>query len=289
MKTIKIKNEEEVLMLANRIIMGEEFSNNFKFRRNDYFDILLSKLNISKDLFYENDYYCKDNIYIAGSILGYFLISSMGFVVFKESCDKYEDKMYTALSSQYELMQIIIEKISDYNESEMKYNINSSVNDILVNLCITYFHNYLFYLELLCKYYIYKNNYSCPNTHSLRSLLQKVKVVMFEKKQNDSLFHYLIVSEVQSAVNLISKIPGNFKEQYVKYNDNDGDNVCIKVDEIKSTYNFVVTSFEIMLRLNCNMNSKYMEQGFYSKKLKLAKNDTERKKLKTELRFLIKQ
>lgn len=287
MNFIKIKNNDEVLDLAKRIKGGELFCDNFKFKRNDYFDILLSELNIDKSDFYSKYYYYDGKIHIAKSNLKYFLISTMGLVIFKEDCKAFDDKIFTSLSSQYELMQMFIEKIEEYKETEAKFNINTAIYEKLMNFSITFFHNYLFYLELLCKYYIASNKKVCSNTHSLIELVAEVKNIMFDKKQNDSLFHYLIVREIERTVDLIKKIPGNFKEQYVKYNDNENDNICIKIDDLNDFFNFIISSYDVILQYKWDKNCKYMEQGFYEKKLSLAKNKEEKEEIEKEYRFLI--
>lgn len=62
-----------------------------------------------------------------------------------------------------------------------------------------------------------------------------VKSTMFDLNQNNTLFHLVIVSRFEQIIDYISTIPGNFKEQYVKYRGNLEDHTIIIFDSYELT------------------------------------------------------
>jgi hypothetical protein len=53
---------------------------------------------------------------------------------------------------------------------------------------------------------------------------------MFRLGHNDTNFYAYIIAAFEHIVEYISTIPSNFREEYVKYDDNSGDSTIIRFD-----------------------------------------------------------
>lgn len=95
--------------------------------------------------------------------------------------------------------------------------------EYLRSLAHALFYNLLLFYELIGKCYLSFCGVGFPNTHQLTEILALVKRTMFKNKHNDSLFHLYINYEFQTVVEHINTLPSGFKEQYVKYDDNQND------------------------------------------------------------------
>jgi hypothetical protein len=96
----------------------------------------------------------------------------------------------------------------------------------------------------------------------------------------------------EKIVNYIATIPGNFKEQYVKYDDNPGDQTVIsfqqnKLNDIKNSidlsYDFIISFYydegDVM----------YLKSGLLSRLLDKTKNSEEREKIIKKYGYLSKR
>lgn len=286
MERLKINNSKQLNKLIDNILTHKHFSSYVIFKRRDYFNTLLEKIGIDISDFNKKNYFYDGQLHIARSMWDYYLISTNGLAIFKENYDSYKDKLFSSLTSQFQLLKLITEKIDFDKSCEDAFIIDSYIHEELMNFSITFFHNYLFYLELLCKLYIsfYEN---IDMNHKLDLLVNKAKSIMFQNHQNDSLFHYYIIKQVEDMVEYIKTLPSDFKEQFVKYNDNIKDETCIRIDDLHDFYNNINISYEIMDSFYRDNNCYYMKPGLYQKKLDMAKNKEEQKILQSQYDFLI--
>src|SRR5690606_34582227 len=138
-----------------------------------------------------------------------------------------------------------------------------------------------FYIEVLCKAYFTLSNTEYPHTHSLSLLYQKTVESMVDNHHDDSLFQILVLDPLYKFIDHVRNIPGNFKEHFIKYDDNPLDDSVIlfeREDLIEMT---------IILELSIDFISNYFYEGpetyyletdVYQKMLDRA--DTEEKKKK---------
>lgn len=289
LKNIKVNSKKKFEKLCQDIINGTEFFGYFELKNETMLKTLLNIIGIDEKKFKEKNYWYNQErkIHISSSQFGYILISTVGLIAYKPDYDDDKGKFFSALWSQYQVLGILIDKIENIKNDS--FNIDGFNYEYLSNLSIGFFNNVLFYFELLCKFYITNCNEIIIQTHEISILLQQVKKVMFKNKQNDSFFHEIIVSEIERIAEYTKKIPGKFKEQYVKYNDNLYDSTCISVDSMNEFRNFVEISFDVMNRFNIADKNPYTQQGWYVKKILAVKDENEREELKQKYKYLIEQ
>src|SRR5690606_12512890 len=100
--------------------------------------------------------------------------------------------------------------------------------------------------------YLSLNGIKPENTHKLSSVYSKTLETMKSKKHNDSLFQVRILDPLFKFVDHVNSIPGNFKEQFIKYDDNPDDNTVIifqtgRLNEVKTifelSHDFIIDYF----------------------------------------------
>ena len=120
-----------------------------------------------------------------------------------------------------------------------------------------------------------------PRTHNLSVLYQKTVEVMVNKKHNDSLFQILVLDPLYNFIDHIEKIPGGFKEQFIKYDDNPLDDTVILFDVgglVEMTHILELSVDFISDYFYTGTESHYLETNLFKRLLELA--DTEEKKKK---------
>ena len=144
----------------------------------------------------------------------------------------------------------------------------------------------------MLKAYISLQGESVPHTHKLETLLKRTKEVMFKKGHNDTLFHGYSIPMIEGEVLHISSIPGKFKEEYVKYDDNEHDTTLMifRSDYFVQIRDFVMVSEDIIMGLYYNPDERmYLKQGLYERLLEKCETEKAKKAIETVYKFLIEK
>lgn len=287
---IRIANKNDLKTLLDNIDNNNLFSEAFIFE-DKYFKLsLLKHLNID-DHKYDKKYYYFDyerNIHISDSHKGYTWISTYGLASKGKASS---NNLYNSLLSQHIVVTILFDKVIQTLEQEEVYGIDNYHYNYLNELTPGLFHNVLFYIELFCKVYISLNSSKVKFTHKLSELLSSVTNLMFKRKHNDSLFHAKIIKEFDKIVKYVASIPGSFKEEYVKYDDNSGDSTIViyNLVSIHSFKNTIDMSFDFINDFYYNKNNAlYLKTGLLERLLNQSETSSEKKRVLDEYGDMIK-
>lgn len=273
-----ISNDAEANSLVDRINGGELFGKEFKFKERRFFLILLEKLEIDYEEFEKTYFHINHsrNLHIAESQFEFVWISTHGLIAKKKATT---NKTVNACINQYTVVSLLMEKAIKVSQSKSVYDIDSYDFGYLSELSPALFHNILFYIEVFCKAYLSLNGVKPKNTHKLSLVYNKTVETMKSKKHNDSLFQVRILDPLFKFVDHVNSIPGNFKEQYVKYDDNSEDDTVIifqtgRLHEVMTIFELshdFITDYFYM-----GEETFYLKSGLY--KRLLDKAETEEKK-----------
>jgi hypothetical protein len=284
-----ISNQEELEFVIEQIKNGPLFAGEFKFTERSYFIKLLETLDIDYEKFEINYFFFDNNshLHISESQFGYVWISTYGLIAKDKATS---NKFVNACINQYIVISLLLDKAIELSENEKVFDVDGHSFGQLSELSPALFHNYLFYVEVFCKAYISLNNVDISHTHKLSVVYKKMLDTMFLKKQNDSLFHVQIADKFASIVDYITTRPGNFKEQFVKYDDNKEDTTVIifqseNLRSIKMTIDFCQDFiYEFLYTGN---KTPYLESGFLQKALDKAKTDEQRANIAEKFGHLV--
>lgn len=287
---IEITTQEDLNHLVGRIQNGPVFGAAFSFISEEFREKLFSDIEIPLDVFSQtfSVYDHKRKIHISESYNGDIWISTLGLIAGKESTN---NKTVNAFRSQYIVLCLLLDKAMKLCEDKDIYNIEGPKYRYLTEMTSALFHNIVFYFEIFSKAYLSLNNISFPNTHKLESLLKKVNETMYSSKHNDTFFHAYVVAAMEDIVKYIKSIPGDFREQYIKYADNTEDSTVIRFDpnDLFSLKHAVELANEVIME--CCYGKKgdplYLKQGLYSRLLEMAKSDEDRQRLVKRFSFLL--
>lgn len=284
----RINNQEDLQYLINQINIARPFAKKFKFKRRNLFLELLKCLGIEEGSFSEK-YFIFDrerNLHISESEFDYVWISTCGLVAQETITD---NKTVDAFFSQYTTLSLLIEKSIMTISNERVYDIDSYHFGYLTELARSLFHNMLLYLEMFGKTYLILSGEKPPYSHSVEEIYSLVKEVMFKKGHNNTLLHLIVHDAFEDIVEHISTMPGNFKEHFVKYNDNDNDLTLIVFDKNR----LMATKFIID---NCNdfifgyyhdgNGECKLEPGLLERLISKADNEKKRQDVKEKYGFL---
>lgn len=240
---------------------------------------------------FDEKYFIYDSnskLHISESEWNYILISTIGLVAFNPTLKTDVEKIVYACSSQYEVMMTLFEKIEELKSKKDIYDIDSYHYGYLSKLTTGLSHNIIFYLELFAKAYIALNGSSFTRTHDLKILLNNTKEIMFDSQQNDSLFHAQIFLFFESIINNLNMEIDNFKEHFVKYND--CEQLKLLIDHLKPLKDFVELSNDFIIQFYYDGDHcSYLGQGLFNKLINMAKNDSEKERIKTCYKKLIEK
>ncbi|GEP52748.1 hypothetical protein FNO01nite_34200 [Flavobacterium noncentrifugens] len=277
---ILISEQSHLDEIINRIYEQKPFANQFKFSKRDFFIALLELLKVNHADF-EKKYFYYDSlrkIHISESEFGYVWISTYGLIA-KNKATK--NRAVNSCLNQYEVISLLFKRAIEVIEDERVYNIDSYSSGLLSKLSPAIFHNLTFYIEVFCKAYLSLTGTQISHTHSLSLIYQKTVETMVSKKHNDSLFQILVLDPLYKFVDHLGKIPGNFKEQYIKYDDNPLDDTIILFEPEG------LSEMIVILELSVDFINDYFYIGNKTHYLKtnvfqrmLEKADTEEKKKK---------
>jgi hypothetical protein len=287
-KYININTDDDLAYLIGKIVNGSVFTEAFKFEPTNLRDQLLTALDIPIGEF-EQKYFFYDvesNFHISESEHGYLWISTMGLV----AKGKLTDNQYVnACEFQYVALTLLLNKAIELCDDETIYDIDSYNYEYLSKITPTLFHNILFYFETFGKAYLALSNVAIPKTHKLSEVFSQVRQTMFNLNQNDTIFHAQILCSFERVVKYISTIPGKFKEQYVKYDDNPGDHTVINFrhNELTEIRNSIDLSYDFIINYYYDKgNVMYLKKGLFIRLLNMAKNDEEKQRIKETYRYL---
>lgn len=288
-KFIKISTKADLDYLIKRINKKESFAHEFKFTDRDYFIKLLNSINVDYKEFSKKYFYYDRNrtLHISESEFGYIWISTYGLIAKNKTT---ENSMVNSCAIQYTVISLLLDRAIEISKSEKIYDIDSYNFGHLSELTPALFQNIIFYIEVFCKSYLSLNNVNSPFTHKLTSVFSKLIEVMFDKQQNDSLFQVRIIDQIFKIVEYVNTIPGNFKEQFVKYDDNPEDNTIIifhpdQFFEIKNV--FELCHDFIMDFYYSGTSTYYLNNGMFQKIIDKAKNEEEKVKVKAMYNHLL--
>jgi hypothetical protein len=290
-KCILIIERIDLDYLLEQFSQKELFAFQFKFYDRKLFTILLKSLKINyKD--FANKYYYYDeirNLHISESEFGYVWISTFGLIA------KHKTTTNSAVNScanQYTVISLLLEKAIEISKKENVYDVDSYSFGSLTELSPALFHNALFYIEVFCKAYLSLNDIAFPQTHKLSVIYQKTIGTMFIRKHNNSLFQVRIMEPLYKFVNHINELPKNFREHFVKYDDNPQDNTIIifeptYLNETKIifelSYDFIMDYFYM------GTETHYLKTNLYQRMLDKAETVEKKKKIKNKFSYLVEQ
>ena len=224
----RILTKEDLDELVNSIKSKKPFADSFVFENDALLSNLFSALNISLNKFKEKYYYynTESKLHISESEEGFFFISTVGLVPFGRLTSNH---LFNAFESQVWVMRTLLTEAERICSSNEVLDIDHPYNELLKTISIAISHNMYFYSELFCKTYLSLSQKTFKKTHRLSELLQEVKNTMNEKGHNNTLFHRLVLPFFQSNMKELSRMPLGFKEENMKYDDNN-DNAILLLD-----------------------------------------------------------
>lgn len=290
MEFITEKGEEYILVsshthleeLITRISEKEQFANQFKFSDRDFFVMLLESLKINYDDF-TTKYYHYDasrRLHIGESEFGYVWISTVGLIAKNKSTT---NPAVNACLNQHTVISLLLEKSIAVVEDERVYDIQSYSFGLLSNLSPAIFHNLTFYVEVFCKAYLSLTGTQAPHTHKLSLVYQKTVEAMISNSHDDSLFQILVLEPLYKFVDHLGQIPGDFKEHFIKYDDNPQDDTVILFEVprlTEMTYLLELTVDFISDYYYTGADTHYLRSNVYQRMLDKA--DTEEKKARIQ-------
>lgn len=267
--------------LINLISKPKPFAGKFRFAERELFYSLLDSLKISYENF-SKKYFFYDStrkIHISESQFGGVWISTTGLVPVSKATT---NRAVNACLNQYMVISLLLEKAIAIVEDERVYDIDSHSSGLLSRLSPAIFHNLTFYIEVFCKAYLSLTITIVPHTHSLTLLYKKTVDTMLNKKHNNSLFQILILDPLYKFVDHIGKSSGNFKEHFIKYDDNPLDDSVILFEHA------ALVEMTMILELSADFISEYfyrgneidyLESNIYQRMLDKAETEEKKKKI----------
>lgn len=275
---ILVSNDSQLEELINRISQHESFAYLFKFSERRFFITLLESLKISYDDF-EIKYFHYDarrKLHISESEFGYVWISTHGLVARKKATT---NRPVNSCLNQYTVISLLVKKAIEVVKDEKVFDIDSNKFELLSELSPAIFHNMTFYIEVFCKAYLSLSGAEVPRSHKLQMIYQKTVEAMVSNGHDDSLFQILVLDPLYRVVDHVGQIPGDFKEQFIKYDDNPQDDTVILFELA------ALSEMSTQLELSVDFIADYFYTGTESHYLKsnlyqrlLDKADTEEKK-----------
>lgn len=291
LEVIRVSNTKELQDLINRFNNGPAFAMAFEFDTEELWEQFLAVVGLTTKTFNEKYYYFDDvkGIHISESEKGYVWISTMGLIAKSRSTG---NRYLNACSWQKIVLIHLLDDAILLAENENTYDVDGYNYSMIEELTPALFHNTLFYFETLAKAYLSINGQAFPKNHKLSELLKLVKQTMFAKQHNNTLFHAHVVPLFEGVVNHISSIPGKFKEQYVKYDDNPMDSTVVEFSSkhLKEIRDLVEVSHDMVSEMYCDTeNCFYLHTNLYQRLMNNCKNDEDRKRVETVYSFLFEK
>jgi len=275
---ILISNQTQLEEIVTEITQRIEFAHLFKFSERDFLVALLESLNISYEDFTVKYYHYDPTrkLHISESEFGYVWISTIGLVARKKPTT---NRAVNSCLVQYMVIAMLLNKAIEVVKDEKVYDIDSYKFGQLSDLSPAIFHNLTFYVEVFCKAYLSLIGIQAPKSHKLQVIYQTTVNAMTSNNHSDSLFQILVLDPLYKLVDHVGKIPGGFKEHFIKYDDNPLDDTVILFELagltemtwlLELSVDFITDFFHI------GTETHYLESNVYQRMM--AKADTEEKK-----------
>ena len=275
---ILVSNSSHLEELVTRISEKERFAYQFKFSERNFFIKLLESLKISYDDF-TTKYYHYDasrQLHIGESEFGCVWISTVGLIAKNKSTT---NRAVNSCLNQHTVISMLLKEAVEVVQDERVYDIQSYNFGLLSTLSPAIYHNLTFYVEVFCKAYLSLTGTQAPHSHKLSLIYQKTVEAMISNSHDDSLFQILVLDPLYNFVDHLGKIPGDFKEHFIKYDDNPQDDTVILFEVPR------LTEMTYLLELTVDFISDYYYMGADTHYLRsnvyqrmLDKVDTEEKK-----------
>jgi hypothetical protein len=285
---ITISDEAQLNNLIEEIKGKSLFGRQLKFSDRALFLTLLESLDIDYTEFTKNYFYIDNrrNLHISESGNEYVWISTHGLIAKNKATT---NRAVNSCVNQYTVISLLMDKAIEISQSKTVYDVDSYDFGYLCELSPALFHNILFYIEVFCKAYLSLNNVELKNTHKLSVIYNKTVETMNARKHNNSLFQVRILDPLFKFVDHVNSIPGNFKEQYVKYDDNPEDDTVI-IFETERLQN-LITIFELSQDFIIDyyyMGNKtyYLKSGLFQKLIEKAKTEEEKNRIRKVYSYL---
>ncbi len=281
-KYILISKQSDLDELINRFVQQELFAYQFRFSEREYFIGLLKALKISYEDFTEKYFYVDNTrkLHISESEFGYVWISTYGLVAKNKATT---NRAVNSCVNQYTVVKLLLEKAIATVQNEKIYDVDSYGFGYLSTLSPTLFHNLIFYVEVFCKAYLSLTGVEIKHTHKLSLIYQKTVETMIGKNHSNSMFQVLILDQLYKLVAHVGSIPGDFKEQFIKYDDNplDDTTIIFQLDDLIEMMNVIEISNDFINDYFClGTKTYFLKSGFYQKLLDKAETEEKKKKIK---------
>lgn len=280
-KYILISNQSHLDELIDLFAQRELIANQFKFSERDFFITLLESLKINYEDFTKKYFHYDgiQKIHISESEFGYVWISTYGLIAKNKATT---NRAVNSSINQYTVLKLLFEKSITIIQNEKVYDIDSHSFGYLSELSPAIYHNLIFYVEVFCKAYLSLAGIEVPHTHKLSLIYQKTVETMVNKKHNDSLFQALILDPLYKLVDHVGSIPGYFKEQFIKYDDNPLDDTVIifQPEDLHEMMNVLELSCDFITDyFYVGAKTHYLKSGLYQRMLNKAETEEKKKKI----------
>ena len=288
---IIIKDDGDLEYLLHRFLNGPTFAMAFVFDSDDLYTRFFEGIGVSVQEFHEK-YYCfneEKNVHISESEFGFVWISTMGLVATSRAT---KNKFVNAFLSQAPILLHLLDEAIEICKDERIYDIDSHLYEMVEERTMALFHNLIFFTEILLKAYLSLQGENVPHSHKLKTLLKRTKEVMYEKEHNNTLFHAYIIPMIEREVLHLSSIPGKFREEYVKYDDNEHDTTLIifRADTFDQIRDLVRMSEDIITGMYYNPEERlYLKQGLYRRLLEDCETEQAKDAIKKVYKYLIEK
>lgn len=286
---IKISTDADCQHLVNQFHNGPPFASAFEFSSDKLWEEFASSIGLNLDTFNSNQYYFdpKSKVHISRSMHGYTWISTIGLVAKSRVTD---NKYVNAYSCQKIILDHLLNDAILLANDNSTYDIDSYNYSMVEELTLALFHSTLFYYETFAKAYLSLSGEIVPRTHSLNVLLKCVKKAMLKSHQDNTLFHAYVIPMFEKVVQHIALLPKNFKEQYVKYDDNNQDTTLVLFDlnELKNMRDIVEIACDIiyLMYFDCE-GCFYFKKNLYQRLLAKCKTPKDIEQLAKKYGFLL--
>lgn len=297
---INIDTQNDLDYIFSRIDNGPTFSELFMFKTDELRNKLFSYLNVSINDFSKKNYYFDTTrkLHISESNEGYYWISTMGLVPPKEKTNNYKNKYVRACRAQFVVIELILEKAKNVCMDESVYDVDGYYFNYLNELNTALFHNIVFYFEVFGKAYLSLNEVAFPKSHKLNQILPLVKETMFNLNQNDTVFHVSVVAEFERFAKYIGTISDDFREEFIKYEDNQNDYTVIVFgqEELSDLHNTValcdeiITDYYFKIINHENLSEVlHLQPGLHERLLNMSQTEEDRQRITRIYSFLLKR
>jgi len=281
-KYMLVTSDTDLKELVDRILNREVFAYLFKFAERDYLVRFLESINVGYDDFTIKYYHYDANrkLHITESEFGYVWISTHGLIARRKATS---NRAVNSCLTQYTVISMLVKKAIEVVKDDRVYDIHSYNFGLLSELSPAIFHNITFYIEVFCKAYLSLCGIQLPKSHKLGFIYQKKVDAMISNKHDDSLFQVMILDPLYKMVDHVRNLPGEFKEQFIKYDDNPLDDTVI-LFELAS-----LTEMSIILELSADFitdyfytgpSTYYLKSNLYQRMLNKADSEEKKKRIR---------